>query len=100
MISGGFIKNVLGTVMSEKQKFKVCKTDLGMDKVYPEGSVVELDVSQDWVQELIYSGNLVPVREETEGVKDEETERLREEEKLKADDESQKSKVKGQKSKN
>lgn len=42
----------------EKTKFKVCKTDLGMDKVYPEGSIVELDENQPWVQKLIRSGNI------------------------------------------
>lgn len=42
----------------KKTKFKVCKTDLGMDKVYPEGSVVELDAREGWVQQLITEGNL------------------------------------------
>ena len=108
MISGGFIKNILSTVISKKQKFKVCKTDLGLDKVYPEGSIVEFDENADWVDELVLSGNLKPVREETERLReeeklkaeaeakrlnDEETERLREEDKLKVEIEAEEGKI-------
>lgn len=91
--------------MSGKTKFKVCKTDLGMDKIYPEGSIVELDTNEKWVMDLVLAGNLVPVVEgkkesekrgsgETEKVKEEETKRPGEKE---AEVKGPKSKFKGQK---
>lgn len=78
-------KIFFGVDMSEKTKFKVCKTDLGMDKVYPEGSIVSLDANEDWVDDLCERGILVPVYDpfaeaEAEAEAESEAERLRAEE--------------------